>query len=127
MIRFDATGSRPVDKWTTRKPEFPTSPQAQPPQQKRSIDLVHKPVNSVCYRQGPRCVRLVAGVKGCVRARGGDGQAVTRTSPQRNVECTGQPSHHAGKSGDGHGRRWYATTVMNVLDRAGVEGMEEAA
>ncbi len=48
MTRFDATGSRPVDKWTTRKNEFPTSPQAQ--QQKRSIDLVHKPVNSVCYR-----------------------------------------------------------------------------
>ncbi len=25
------------------------------------------------------------------------------------------------------GRRWYATTVKNVLDRAGVEGVEEAA
>ncbi len=25
------------------------------------------------------------------------------------------------------GRRWYATTVRNVLDRAGVEGVQEAA
>ncbi len=49
MIRFDATGRRPVEKWTTRNRDFPTSPQAQQ-QQKRSIDLVHKPVNSVCYR-----------------------------------------------------------------------------
>ncbi len=27
----------------------------------------------------------------------------------------------------GRGRRWYATTVMNVLDRAGVEGVQKAA
>ncbi len=25
------------------------------------------------------------------------------------------------------GRQWYATTVRNVLDRAGVEGVKEAA
>ena len=25
------------------------------------------------------------------------------------------------------GRRWYATTVKNVLDRVGVEGVKEAA
>ena len=69
------------------------------------------------------------------RARGG-GQAVTRTSPQRNVERIGQPSHHAGKSHAGksvavmataRGRRWYATTVKNVLDRADVEAVKEAA
>ncbi len=54
MIRFDATGRRPVDKWITRKRELPTSPHTQQ-QQKRSIDLVHKPVNSVCYRQYPEC------------------------------------------------------------------------
>ena len=31
--------------------DLTTSPQAQQLQQKRSIDVVHKPVNSVCYRQ----------------------------------------------------------------------------
>ena len=31
--------------------DLTTSPQAQPPQQKRSIHMVHKAVNSVCYRQ----------------------------------------------------------------------------
>ena len=30
--------------------DLTTSPQAQPPQQKRSIHMVHKAVNSVCYR-----------------------------------------------------------------------------
>ncbi len=86
--------------------------------------------------QGLRCARIVAGVERCVRARGGTGQAVTRTSPQRNVERIGQPSHHAGKSHAGksvavmataRGRRWYATTVKNVLDRADVEAVKEAA
>ena len=53
VIRFDATRRRPVDKWTARpsRPDhFPTGPTLQ---QKRSIDVVHKPVNSVCYRQTP--------------------------------------------------------------------------
>lgn len=49
MTRFDATGRRPVDKWTAA-PRLTTSPQGQQPQQKRSIDLVHKPVNSECSR-----------------------------------------------------------------------------
>ena len=49
MTRFDATGRRPVDKWITRKREFPTSPQAQQ-QQKRSIHVLRKAVNSKCYR-----------------------------------------------------------------------------
>ncbi len=49
-IRFDATGRRTMDKGATRKRELPPYPWPQQ-QQKRSIDLVHKPVNSVCYRQ----------------------------------------------------------------------------
>ncbi len=49
MIRFDATGRHPVDKWTAA-PRPTTSPQGQKPQQKRSNHMVHKPVNSVCYR-----------------------------------------------------------------------------
>ena len=49
VIRFDATGPSPVDKWTAA-PRLTTSPQAQQPQQKRSTHLVHKPVNSECSR-----------------------------------------------------------------------------
>ncbi len=58
-------------------------------------------------------------------------QAVTRTSPQRIIERIGQPSHHAGKAvavmPKVRGRRWYATMVKNVLDRADVEQVKEAA
>ena len=50
MIRFDATGRHPVDKWTAA-PRPTTSPQGQKPQQKRSNHMVHKPVNSECSRQ----------------------------------------------------------------------------
>ncbi len=47
--RFDARRACGfVDKANT----FPTTPQAQHQQQKRSIDVVHKAVNSICYRQG---------------------------------------------------------------------------
>ena len=49
MTRFDATERRPVDKWTAA-PRLTTSPQGQQPQQKRSIHMVHKPVNSECSR-----------------------------------------------------------------------------
>ena len=49
VIRFDATGRRPVDKWTAA-PRPTTSPQGQKPQQKRSTHMVHKPVNSECSR-----------------------------------------------------------------------------
>ena len=38
--RFDATEPGPVDKWTARQSSRPTtSPQAQPPQQKRSMHM----------------------------------------------------------------------------------------
>ena len=50
VIRFDATGQCPVDKWTAA-PRLTTSPQAQQPQPKRSTHMVHKPVNSECSRQ----------------------------------------------------------------------------
>ena len=49
VTRFDATDRRPVDKWTAA-PRPTTSPQGQQPQQKRSIHMVHKPVNSNCSR-----------------------------------------------------------------------------
>ena len=56
MIRFDATGRHPVDKWTAA-PRPTTCPQGQKPQQKRSNHMVHKPVNSpVCYRQVCRSI-----------------------------------------------------------------------
>ena len=45
VIRFDATGQSPVDKWTAA-PRLTTSPQAQQPQPKRSTHLVHKPVRT---------------------------------------------------------------------------------
>ena len=51
MTRFDATGRRAL--WTSGQlgtADLTTSPQAQQQQQKRSIHMVHKPVNSVCYR-----------------------------------------------------------------------------
>ena len=51
VIRFDATGQSPVDKWTAA-PRLTTSPQAQQPQPKRSTHMVHKPVSSDCSRQG---------------------------------------------------------------------------
>ena len=50
VIRFDATGRSPVDKWTAA-PRLTTSPQGQQHQPKRSTHLVHKPVNSECSRQ----------------------------------------------------------------------------
>ena len=53
MTRFDATDRRPVDKWTAA-PRPTTSPQGQKPQQKQSIHMVHKPVNSECSRHGPQ-------------------------------------------------------------------------
>ena len=70
-IRFDATGRRPVDKWTAA-PRPTTSPQGQKPQQKRSTHMVHKPVNSVCYRHTlqkrlPQELRL-AGITDMVEA-----------------------------------------------------------
>ena len=40
--RFDATGRRPVDKWTAA-PRLTTSPQGQPQQQKRTYDVLRKP------------------------------------------------------------------------------------
>ena len=55
VIRFDATGRS--DLWTSGQlgsADLTTSPQAQQPQQKRSIHMVHKPVNSVCYRHSGR-------------------------------------------------------------------------
>ena len=51
VTRFDATGRRPVDKWITRKREFPTYPQAPQPQQKRSIHVLRKAANLNSYRQ----------------------------------------------------------------------------
>ena len=47
VTRFDATRRRPVDKWTAA-PRLTTSPQAQQPQQKRSIDVLAKPDKSTC-------------------------------------------------------------------------------
>ena len=55
VIRFDATGQSPVDKWTAA-PRLTTSPQAQQPQPKRSTHLVHKPVSSECSRQSAQRV-----------------------------------------------------------------------
>ena len=45
--RFDATGRRPVDKWTAA-PRLTTSPQGQPQQQKRTYDVLRKPDKSTC-------------------------------------------------------------------------------
>ena len=61
VIRFDATGRRPVDTVDRRSRRPTTSPQGQKPQQKRSNHMVHKPVNSVCYRQRPRPQAVVNG------------------------------------------------------------------
>ena len=49
VIRFDATGRSPVDKWTAAQ-RLTTSPQAQQHQPKRSTHMVHKPVSSECSR-----------------------------------------------------------------------------
>jgi len=49
--RFDARQARGfVDKAKA----FPTTPQAQQQQQKRSIHVLHKAVNSICYRQADK-------------------------------------------------------------------------
>ena len=45
--RFDATGRRPVDKWTAA-PRLTTSPQDKPQQQKRTNDVLPKPDKSTC-------------------------------------------------------------------------------
>ena len=45
--RFDATGRRPVDKWTAA-PRLTTSPQGKPQQQKRTYDVLRKPDKSTC-------------------------------------------------------------------------------
>ena len=65
MTRFDATGRRAL--WTSGQlgtADLTTSPQAQQQQQKRSIHMVHKPVNSVCYRHpGWAIVSLTRGIE----------------------------------------------------------------
>ncbi len=63
-----------------------------------------------------------AGVKRSVLARVGAVKPSLAPVHNENVERIGQPSHHAGKSGEGH-----ATTVKNVLDRAGDQQVREAA
>ena len=45
MRRFDATGRRPVDKWTAA-PRLTTSPQGKPQQQKRTYDVLPNPDTS---------------------------------------------------------------------------------
>ena len=47
MKRFDA---RQACGFVDKAEAFPTTPQAQQQQQKRSIHVLHKAVNSVCYR-----------------------------------------------------------------------------
>ena len=44
--RFDATGRRPVDKWTAA-PRLTTSPQGKPQQQKRTYDVLRKRTNTL--------------------------------------------------------------------------------
>ncbi len=52
-------------------------------------------------------------------------------APVRNEMLNASGSHRIMQENlvkaTGRGRRWYATTVKNVLDRAGVEGVREAA
>ena len=70
------TGSRPRDPlrrrpspglWISgqlgKAADLTTSTQAQPPQQKRSIHMVHKAVNSVCYRHNFDCNSIRIGQK----------------------------------------------------------------
>ena len=47
VSRFDATGRSPVDKWTAA-PRLTTSPQGQPQQQKRTINVLQKPAQPTC-------------------------------------------------------------------------------
>ena len=47
VSRFDAACRRPVDKWTAA-PRLTTSPQGQPQQQKRTIDVLQKPAKYTC-------------------------------------------------------------------------------
>ena len=80
MIRFDATGQSPVDKWTAA-PRLTTSPQAQQPQPKRSTHLVHKPVSSECSRQG---------------AARADAAEAVRPSPSWTAICHTRPAKMPG-------------------------------
>ena len=47
VSRFDATRRCPVDKWTAA-PRLTTSPQGQPQQQKRTINVLQKPAKYTC-------------------------------------------------------------------------------
>ncbi len=99
--------------------------------------------------KGFRCAQRRAGVKGCVRdARGADGFAdlpqpegngasargaavKPSLAPVRNemLNASGSRRIIMGNlvKATARGRRWYATTVKNVLDRAVVDGVKDAA
>ncbi len=76
-----------------------------------------------------RCADWGEGVKGCVRA--GGGQVKPSLAPVRTDLLNASGSRrimqeNLAKATE-RDRRWYATTVKNVLDRANVAGVKEAA
>ncbi len=89
--------------------------------------------------KGFRCAQMGEGVKGAsARAHGGNGRGplafgrvksplapvrieMLNTSGSRRIIMENLVKATA------RSRRWYATTVENVLDRADVEGVKEAA
>ncbi len=79
--------------------------------------------------KGFRCARMVAGVKGCVRAR--VGAVKPSLAPVRNEMLNASGSRRIMLENlvkaTGRGRRWYATTVKNVRNRAGDQQVRKAA
>ncbi len=72
--------------------------------------------------KGCRCARIGRASRGAVKPS---------LAPVRNEMLNASGSHRIIMENlvkaTGRGRRWYATTVKNVLDRADVEAVKEAA
>ncbi len=89
--------------------------------------------------KGFRCARMVAGVKGAsARARGGNGRGPlafgrvkSPLAPVRiemlNTSGSRRIMQENLVKATERDRRWYATTVKNVLNRAGDQQVREAA
>ncbi len=72
---------------------------------------------------------MAAGVERCVRARGGAVKPSLASVRNEMLNASGSRRIMLENlvMATARGRRWYATTVKNVLDRAVVEGVKEAA
>ena len=78
VTRFDATEPGPA-RQSSRPDHLST---AQPPQQKRSIHLVHKAVNSVSYRHAPKAHGNAGPRRGGVTSQAADtGDPISRQAP----------------------------------------------